>query len=134
MLVGGCGGQDGPDGDTPVAEKPPACASGTAPIPRPGGIPAAFPFPAGMIFTSAERPVRPQLIVRGLAGGDLEDVATFFSKRLPPAGFRIGLGDSEPGEAEAPFTGHGYRGKWKVNEIPTCPGGLLLTFVFIVQP
>jgi hypothetical protein len=86
-----------------------------------------------MAFTSEERPVRSQLIARGLAGGELDELAQFFSARLPEAGYRLGIGDSEAGEAEAPFTGHGYRGKWKVNVVPTCPGTILVTLVVIRQ-
>ena len=43
-----------------------------------------------------------------------------------------GIGDSEGSESEAPFTGNGYRGKWRVNSIPDC-AAVRLTLVLIEQ-
>jgi hypothetical protein len=45
----------------------------------------------------------------------------------------MGLGDSESNEAEAPFTGKGFRGKWRVNAIANCPTAVVLTLVLIRQ-
>ncbi len=73
-----------------------------------------------------------QLIVAGAIPADLQDAASFFTRTLPEHGYQVGVGDAEGSESEAPFTGNGYRGKWRVNEIPDCPA-LKLTLVLIEQ-
>ncbi len=64
----------------------------------------------------------------GLTGG----VAGFFQKRLPERGFRLGRGDAEAHEKESPFSGHGYRGSWRVVKNPTgCP--VVAVFVVLIR-
>ena len=71
-------------------------------------------------------------MVIGAIPADLQEAAAFFSDALPEQGYQVGIGDAEGTESEAPFTGNGYRGKWRVNEIPDCPA-LTLTLVLIEQ-
>jgi len=73
-----------------------------------------------------------QLLIGGVIPADLQDAAGFFSDSLPDRGYQVGVGDAESGEAEAPFTGNGFRGRWRVNEIPDCPA-LKLTLILIEQ-
>jgi hypothetical protein len=83
--------------------------------------------------TASSEPHSGQLVVGGLIPADLQDAASFFAASLPESGYRQGLGDSESNEAEAPFTGNGIRGKWKVNAIANCPTAVVLTLVLIEQ-
>jgi hypothetical protein len=55
-----------------------------------------------------------------LVSGGLSETARFFERRLPQAGFELGEGDAEPGEAESEFSGKGVEGKWKVNAVAGC--------------
>ena len=116
-------------GPTP---KLPACAK-AKPAPRPPALPADFPLPPGTVVTASSEPHSGQLVVGGVIPADLQDAASFFNESLPANGFRQGLGDSESNEAEAPFTGNGLRGKWKVNAIANCPAAVVLTLVLIRQ-
>jgi hypothetical protein len=126
-----CGGGEATPETTPAAPEPelPACAgTGTSPP----DLPVDFPLPPGTGVLSSESPFANQLVVLGLIPGELHDAASFFNETLPAHGYRIGIGDAEGTESEAPFTGNGYRGRWRVNAIPDC-AALRLTVVLIEQ-
>jgi hypothetical protein len=132
----GCGGGDGDSSSPPsddAAPSVPACAKAGSTIPRPPDLPADFPLPPGTVITSSQNPHPGQLLIGGVIPADLRGAAVFFSDELPARGYELGLGDSEQGEAEAPFSGHGFRGKWKVNGILNCPSAVTLTLVLIDQ-
>lgn len=84
------------------------------------------------MITSAESPYESQLVVLGLVPVDLQEAEAFFSEALPERGYQVGVGDAEGTESEAPFTGNGFRGKWRVNGIADCPA-VRLTLVLIEQ-
>lgn len=84
------------------------------------------------MITSAKSPYESQLVLVGLIPADLQEVAAYFSDTLPDRGYQVGIGDAEGVESEAPFTGNGFRGKWRVNGIPDCPA-VRLTLVLIEQ-
>ena len=132
-FVAGCAG--GSEAPVPAAGPPPplpACAKGKAVTP-PRGFPADFPLPPGTVVTAGSQPHAGQIVVAGLIPADLQDAASFFDEALRASGYRQGLGDAESNEAEAPFTGNGFRGKWKVNAIAGCPTAVVLTLVLIRQ-
>jgi hypothetical protein len=85
------------------------------------------------VVTASSEPHTGQLVLAALIPADLQDAASFFNESLPANGYRQGLGDAESNEAEAPFTGRGFRGKWKVNAIAGCPAAVVLTLVLIRQ-
>jgi hypothetical protein len=62
--------------------------------------------------------------VSGYLPGAVNPVRDFLIARVPAAGYRLGAGDSESNEAEAAFTGHGVRGKYKVRTLFGCPGAM----------
>jgi len=65
-------------------------------------------------------------LVTGVVSQEFSRAVDFFVTKLPAAGYRLGSGDAEMGEAEALFTGPSLRGKWKVNGIPNCAGAVSL--------
>lgn len=130
-VASACGGAEGTRETTPVRPAPdlPECAgTGTSPP----DLPVDFPLPPGTRVVSSESPFENQLVVLGIVPGDLQDAASFFNETLPDHGYRIGIGDAEGTESEAPFTGNGYRGRWRLNAIPDC-AALRLTLVLIEQ-
>jgi hypothetical protein len=133
--LGGCGGGDSDESSISGGPAPavPACAQAGSTIPRPSDLPADFPLPPGTVITSSQNPHSGQLLIGGIIPADLRGAAVFFSDELPARGYELGLGDAEQGEAEAPFSGHGFRGKWKVNGILNCPNAVSLTLVLIDQ-
>jgi len=129
-LAVGCGGAREESGPAP---DPPACAGAGTAIERPRGLPEDLPLPPGTVLRSQQRPFPGQLVVRGVVPASIEDAASFFVDELENAGYALGRGDAEPGEREALFTGHGFRGGWRVNAIPNCEA-VNLTLVVIRQP
>lgn len=131
----GCGGSDddatsGSADDVPRVLPP--CAKASTSVSPPDAFPRDFPFPSGTVLTSGETPFPGQLVVVAAIPGDLQEAAAFFSDALPERGYRVGVGDAEGSESEAPFTGNGFRGKWRVNGIPDC-AAVKLTLVLIEQ-
>jgi hypothetical protein len=78
-------------------------------------------LPPGTRITVSSTPHPGQLLVAGLVPTELDRAARFFDEALHARGYRLGRGDAEQGEVEAPFTGNGYRGKWRVNRVVECP-------------
>jgi hypothetical protein len=111
-------------GQTSRAAALPACAHAGRALALPPGL-ARFPLPAGSVV---DRRVSKYgyTIFTGHVPGAINPVRDFFVYRLPPAGYRLGQGDSEAGEAEAAYSGHGVHGRYKVRQLAGCPGALSL--------
>jgi hypothetical protein len=118
LLAGACGGSSDDQG---VGGPLPQCAKKFPPVEAPSQLPKALPLPPGIVLTLARYDDPGRFSLSGVAPGDVEGVAGFFEDELPERGFRVGRGDQEPGEKEAPFSGRGYRGAWRVNAIRDCP-------------
>lgn len=132
---GACGGSGDGAGAGGLDDTPrtlPACANAGAGVSPPESFPTDFPLPSGTVLSSAESPFEGQLVLVGAIPGDLQDAAAFFNDALPGRGYQVGIGDAEGTESEAPFTGNGFRGKWRVNGIPDC-AAVKLTLVLIEQ-
>jgi hypothetical protein len=119
-LLVGCGGDNKAESASTTRAQRSGCPPHVAAARRPAGFPKSFPLPPQTVITSTGRPAPGSLFLRGLVTGGLSETAGFFKRRLPPAGFELGEGDSESGEAESEFSGKGVSGKWKVNAIPGC--------------
>jgi hypothetical protein len=61
----------------------------------------------------------------------LKEAIRFIVQQFPAAGFRLGRGETERGEAESRFGGNGFVGYFKIRNMPDCPGAL--DFVVRVQ-
>ena len=99
----------------------------------PEQLPAGFPLPPGLVLTHAEADEVGQIVMNGFAPGDIPAVAGFFEDELPPRGYRIGRGDAEEFEKEAPFTGRGFRGHWRVFGSPECREAVRVLVILIRQ-
>ena len=102
----------------------PACVDAGPVVEPPAEFPSQFPLPPGTVLTSTRPTAGGGTYVAGYAPGTLQDVARFFVDELPKSGFTLGIGDSEPWEAESAFSGHGYEGHWVIATIGDCPGAL----------
>lgn len=107
----------------------PVCAQVGTPIERPAAFPATFPLPPGTVLNYQESRSAGRIIIGGVAPSTAKDVAVYWEQAMPKAGYIQTSGESEPGEAEASFEGNGYRGRWKVNDMPECPNMVLLSLV-----
>jgi hypothetical protein len=128
LLAAGCGGDDSGE----VGGSLPSCAQEQRRAEPPAGLPKELPLPPGLVLTDAQRLTPGQFHLRGVVRGDLDGVAGFFREQLPERGFRLGRGDAEAHEQESPFTGHGYRGSWRVVKNPEdCP--VVAVFVVLIE-
>jgi hypothetical protein len=102
----------------------PRCASPHGHAVLPASL-ARFPLPAGTVL-ERKRVEYGYAIYSGHVPGAINPVRDFFVSRLPAAGYPLGAGDSEAAEAEAAYSGHGARGRWKVRAVYGCPGALTI--------
>lgn len=102
----------------------PGCAGAGRALALPPGL-AGFPLPAGSVV---DRRISKYgyAIFTGYVPGAINPVRDFLVYHLPPAGYRLGQGDSEASEAEAAYAGHGVHGRYKVRQLAGCPGALSL--------
>jgi hypothetical protein len=84
-----------------------------------------FPLPAGTVIERRQLEYG-YAIYSGYVPGAINPVRDFLVSRLPAAGYRLGPGDAETAEAEAAYSGHSARGRWKVRAVPGCPGALTI--------
>ena len=127
-LAAGCGGGDGGS----LGGTLPSCAQESGRAELPPGLPPQLPLPPDVVLTDAQRLGPGQFSLRGVVRGDLDGVAGFFKRELPESGFALGVGDAEAHEQEAPFTGRGYRGSWRVVKHPgDCP--VVAVFVVLIE-
>lgn len=123
-----------PAEDPPAASAPsvPACAAAGPAVPAPEELPEDLPLPPGTVFTGVQVAEEVGTIVlSGVVPSDLRTAAVFFTEELPAAGYQLGEGDAEQGEAESVFAGHGYRGRWRVNGILDCPNAVTLSLAIV---
>ncbi len=126
LLAVGCSGAEGPASSAVL----PPCAGAAPAVAFPARFPSMLPLPPGTVVTSVE--VRSEtMVLSGVVPAELKVATAYFVEALPAAGFPLGPGDSEAGEAESLFTGHGYRGRWRLNGILDCPGAVTLTLILV---
>jgi hypothetical protein len=102
----------------------PACVHPHGRLALPGPL-RHFPLPAGTVIERRQLEYG-YAIYDGYVPGAINPVRDFLVSRLPLAGYRLGSGDAETAEAEAAYSGHSVRGRWKVRAVPGCPGALTI--------
>ena len=114
-----------PESAEPASTELPPCAHVEKTISLPPEFPKIIPLPPATVFTATRRTER-ALLVEGLVPLERRNATLFFLQKFPAAGFKLGRGESEPEEAEAPFQGHGVVGIFKLRNIRDCPGAVQL--------
>ena len=109
----------------------PPCAQAGPAVSIPAEFPKDFPLPPGTVIT-ATREVGPAIVLDGFVPMELPKATRFFLQKLTAAGFRLGRGEAERGEAEDRFFGKGVIGSFRLRSIEQCPGALQL--MITVQP
>lgn len=131
LLLAGCGSGGGtaaaPQGGGAPPVATPAAAPSVAACPAvnrprlawPSPLPADLPQPPGATYTGTT--MEGQLtLVRFTTAHSLRESVMFVVHALPAAGYRLGRGDAEPAEAEAPFVKGDVRGFMKMQVIGPC--------------
>jgi hypothetical protein len=106
----------------------PACAHATASVDRPAAVPENL-LPPGTALTSRMNLPEGQMLVTGVIPRQFRNAVDYYVNDLPAAGYQLGAGDAEMGEAEALFLGADISGKWKVNAIANCPNAVTLALL-----
>lgn len=126
LVVAGCGGCKAKQTASPAAPSLPGVSSpsplncpraGPAAVQWPAGIPANFPKPPGGRILSVRDAADGVRIVRLSTEVSLRDGVLFVLRELPRAGYALGRGDAESGEADAPFRGGDVRGVIRLSVI-----------------
>jgi hypothetical protein len=128
VAMAACGGGD--DSGSARPGQLPDCAKAKE-IDAPEQFPKDFPLPPGTVITFGGFTEPQTVFIAAVAPGTFGDVRDFFLTELEQRGYRIGRGDSEGGEVEAPFTGNGYRGRWLVRKIRDCDEAASVRIILI---
>lgn len=99
-------------------------------LPEPRWLPRDLPLPRGTYLYDELRPKaglhRGKFAVRS----QVTQVAAFIRKRWPAAGYALARPDSEPGEAEALFTGPRGSGLFKANDVLCDPPYVTILLIY----
>lgn len=124
-LVAACRDSADPPGARPRATGSPASVSHPCPVPSgvrqpwPGAAPAGLPVPPGLRVLDT-RQQGSVLVVQFSTGLSLPEAGRYVVEELPRAGFALRRGDAEGDEIDQPFTGHGFRGSFKLRGVSAC--------------
>jgi hypothetical protein len=125
-LTAGCGGEaehEGEEHDFDKAADRGVCVAQAHQVKDlPNGFPSDFPFPHGTVVYHAEDRGEDGVVVTGVSPKPLEDVLAALNGPAQDAGFKVTNGETEEHDAEANWSGNGYRGRWAIRESSECPG------------
>jgi uncharacterized lipoprotein len=137
LLTSGCGSETKHEGDkdkdkdkdsfgraadtkTCVADAKPY--SGTPPA----NFAKGFPLPKGAVLFDVEDRGADGAIGTAVVEADLKQVLAVFNGTAQDQGFKITEGETEEHDAEANWTGNGYRGRWSIRDSATCKGQVVI--------
>jgi hypothetical protein len=88
----------------------------------PAGFPADFPLPDHTVVFNAEDRGADGVVVTGVTSLPFEQVLDALNGPAQDAGYQVTTGETEEHDAEANWSGHGYRGRWAIRESAGCAG------------
>jgi hypothetical protein len=134
VLLAGCGGSTdraakkepekavlgkAADTQTCVARAKPAASI-------PAGYPRNFPLPQGAVLFNIEDRAADGTIGTAVVKSSLKSSLSVLNGPAQDAGFKITEGETEKHDAEANWTGNGFRGRWAIRESASCPGEVVI--------
>ncbi len=127
LLASGCGGgkeaaKEQDEGFEKAADQTTCVEDARALGKLPSGFPADFPFPQGAVVYHAEDRDEVGVIVTAITFSSLRDVLAALNGPAQQAGFKVTNGETEEHDAEANWTGNGFRGRWVIKDSATCQG------------
>jgi hypothetical protein len=126
LLAGAGCTSSAPRAAPPVTPAAAVTPTASCPVPAgsllawPAGVPLDLPIPPGA--TPGSSSVQPGgiTVVRFSTADSLRDGVLHLVSTLGPAGFTLGRGDAEAGEADAPFTRGDLRGVYRMTAREPC--------------
>ncbi len=61
-------------------------------------------------------------IVSAISSSGFEDILAFMNGQVVDAGYEVDKGETEEHDAEAEWSGNGFRGRWAIRESAKCSG------------
>lgn len=114
LALASCAGSATGPSDSPLPPCPSPAAGQPSPAPSPE-LPPAFPTPAGVTYTSAER-AGPSTILEGYwEGARLEEAFEGYKRAFTDAGYQVTDEEREARDAEVNFAGGGTTGQVRLN-------------------
>ncbi len=105
-----------------AADRTTCVADATKVTSYPAGFPEAFPFPDQTVVYDAEDRGADGVVVTGITSLPFKQVLQAMNGTAQDAGFKIASGETEEHDAEANWTGQGFRGRWAIRESGSCDG------------
>ncbi|MGI9155351.1 MAG: hypothetical protein ACR2FG_01735 [Marmoricola sp.] len=131
LAVGGCGSaqesgkasESKPGKESGEAADTSTCVADAKPVGAlPTSFPTGFPLPKGTVVYNAEDRGKDGVIVSAITSSSLKDVRATLNGPARKAGFKVTSGETEKRDAEASWTGNGFRGRWAIKQSATCKG------------
>ncbi len=127
LTAGGCGTAEKEDsgegeGLEKAADRSTCVADAHQVASYPAGFPRDFPFPDKTVVYHAEDRGQEGVIVTGVTSLPFPQVLAELNGPAQDAGFKVSNGETEEHDAEANWTGHGFRGRWAIRESAQCAG------------
>jgi hypothetical protein len=120
-------------GEDPSAAKPantaPRGCPTAASLRLPEDFPATLPVPDGAVVTSVEHRTGNRLVVATFVRGSFDSALAFLHGQLPKAGYTLKEGEVEEYDAESNFASATVNGRWTLQKMPACEGGVYLTYL-----
>ena len=92
----------------------------------PAGYAKDFPLPSGTVMFSVQDRGATGVVGTGVVKASLKDVLATLNGTAQDAGYTITTGETEKHDAEANWSGNGFRGRWAIKESATCSGEIVI--------
>jgi hypothetical protein len=128
LLLAGCGSSGsgseakGKDVFEKAADRTVCVKDATAISTYPTGFPRDFPFPPSTVVYNAQDRGQEGVVLTGVTTLPFKQVLAALNGKAQAAGFKVTSGETEEHDAEANWSGNGYRGRWAIRESGSCAG------------
>ncbi|MET8955180.1 hypothetical protein ACWEQN_22520 [Streptomyces sp. NPDC004129] len=106
---------------------PSGCPAASLPLPK--DFPATLPVPDSAVVTSVEHRTGNRLVVATVVRGGFDAALAFLHRQLPKAGYALKEGEVERDDAESNFSSASVNGRWTLQKMADCEGGVYLTYL-----
>ncbi len=86
------------------------------------GFPDDWPFPPQTTVFNSEDRGSDGTIVSAISSSSFQDILAFMNGQVTDAGYQVDKGETEEHDAEAEWSGNGFRGRWAIRESAKCSG------------
>ena len=127
LVATGCGGKSEAEkqrekGLEKAADRSTCLADAKKVSSFPSGFPQDFPFPPKTVVFDTQDRGAGGVVATGITSLPFKEVLASLNGPAQQAGFKVTNGETEAHDAEANWTGNGYRGRWAIRESASCAG------------